>query len=1208
RRPAGPAANDNEPAPTTRPVPTDAEDTAPARLPRAETEPDPAALPRSPLIDEDGNVVTRLPHPDEADLAIPARSRLTDDAEAAALLRRDAGDDPDRVVRTYDPDKTPVDGTPAVKQQDLDEMYAEHQKQPPRTLNDHIEDYDRPFGRRIYDTVDLTDRDLTRLGHMPENSRIMATNPRDLEAALHNYHKMRAHDTNREVMLVQDRETGMYMVVQGGPGRVVVPPGPWNVLQHSHPRILLTSTNANDVLVRSIPSGKPGDIHTVMVEVDALVASAPAGTIVSRTSVIDIQVADAAGNVTVYQTRFGVIGEGPTRGIWVEFHNPKNNNAIERHSFSNLAEYEAHVLKTTGVDLTKQGADAVLSVGSARQVRPPVSHGDAIPPQVRADVDFIASRMAMHDDFDQQVRGLREHGDLDPHLGRAATLEDAHARVRAMGLVGEPDSMIRLHNIINDESIPLPVRTMISDITLAATQRQMVETGQLQPGEPLIMLFHGANNARARDMVENGISMARRPGGISDDFGEGLYFTQHLESARVYAKGRGGTSADGNGLVIPYILRGSDLGTVVNVRTGAQHRAAWEAFVSANTRLFAKLNIDPAFLRLPSTMEALLNNRPLPFGSFDAEGRGKVFNAFVESLGSPHNRPDIIFGDLGGPLTSGVQFRGGVTDQAAVRSQRLADILNEQHVRRPAVASVDGDDAGPVMRSLIGPNDGHDSAQKLPANVDAPVATDVGVTPALSAVERLSAHYPAALKAVLDGLPQELRTSVQRDMLRLNMVDQARLINMLMEPDAQVRQRMLFDLSADQLDQQMQAGNVDWDHISGTVRNLIVIEGVIGPSIRSLAEHMAMISDPNYVPPNAPAKFTKAIAESPFLHSLAISHPQILADFETRYFRNNANRSASGDEVETALINTARALANFSTDANIQALGRAILDLHDQRSPAVLSYRDALELAINVARAEIAGGPSIQRGLALPALPKDFTDRVPISNATSKPGMIVDHPVHGRGTIVAVGSDHVDVIFPGLGKNPAPTRLNFAQGEVFPARNPGAATDLPVVPILNPTQRQQGQADIDHIRTQEGFGNYERKAEAGTVSIARAGNFEAVGTNSTMAAKSATLSHNERADLLRMMVAMGLDPHSTTNDPRFVHHAELASLVNLRAAIREAGGTMPTVVDLHVDRATCNSCLKNLSLVAAYLGIEELRVYTRGNMGDGAPLIVRGRR
>jgi hypothetical protein len=185
--------------------------------------------------------------------------------------------------------------------------------------------------------------------------------------------------------------------------------------------------------------------------------------------------------------------------------------------------------------------------------------------------------------------------------------------------------------------------------------------------------------------------------------------------------------------------------------------------------------------------------------------------------------------------------------------------------------------------------------------------------------------------------------------------------------------------------------------------------------------------------------------------------------------------------------------------------------------------------------------------------------------------------------------------------------VKLSELDTFPALNTSGEKVPEVVPLRNAVEQQAAQQDIDAYRKQESLLPYAEKSEHGTVSIARAAGEEGVGTNSTMSARTVNLTHEERADLLAMFKQLGIDWQNTTRDPRFVHHAELASLIELRSDLRKNGKPMPEVVELFVDRDTCDSCCNNLSVIAAYLGIPELRIYTRNQPAGSPPLIIRAR-
>ncbi len=613
----------------------DAPDSAPdqPRTPSAANDPGEPAAPRMRSRDD----------PD-ADADTPASERIT------------------RELPAFNPDE------PATPRRAHDDR--EHAGE--QTLMEFLGD-GRRTEQKVFANTDLNREMLRHQPSVPDDATIYASDPHSYEAAKANYDALRGADPHREALIAHNPVTGEYKVIQGVRGSVRAPGEGWATLRHSHPRLHET-TVISDRLSTSLPSSFGGDFTVLRGELLSGVGTVqtPEGTV--RSSIIDIRLGDQH-----YETHFSITRNGHDEQYRVSFR-PPHDGVGELGPFSSIGDFETAARSLVGGPLpTAPTRDGHIYMGreggeSAVVSRRAATHGEMLGEAARGDIDFIRRRMEMADDFDLQVQGLRQRGDIDPVLGRSASISDAHDRVQRMGLVGKEDSMIRLHNILNDETIPVATRAMISDVTLEATRQHMLDTGQLAPGEPLVMLFHGATRSRSDDLIETGIDFTRNPGGVDDDFGEGLYFTRHFESARAYREGRHG---DVPGDVIPYILRGSDLGSFVDVSTGGAHRRQWEDFVMNNLHLFAGAEgrVTPEVAR--RMIDGTLTFGDLPYTT----RRGEAFNAFLASLGAEHGTPQIIFGDLGGPLTSGIQYRGGVTDQAAVRSQRLGDLLNAQHVR-----------------------------------------------------------------------------------------------------------------------------------------------------------------------------------------------------------------------------------------------------------------------------------------------------------------------------------------------------------------------------------------------------------------------------------------------------------------------------------------------------------------------------------------------
>src|SRR5690606_12411309 len=97
----------------------------------------------------------------------------------------------------------------------------------------------------------------------------------------------------------------------------------------------------------------------------------------------------------------------------------------------------------------------------------------------RADAMFVAGRMAQTEAFERQARGAAPRGEFDPVIARAATSADAQERVRAMGLVGQPDSLARLTRLLNssDPAFTPEMRSALARATLEATRTELIRTG-----------------------------------------------------------------------------------------------------------------------------------------------------------------------------------------------------------------------------------------------------------------------------------------------------------------------------------------------------------------------------------------------------------------------------------------------------------------------------------------------------------------------------------------------------------------------------------------------------------------------------------------------------------------------------------------------------------------------------------------------------------
>jgi hypothetical protein len=151
--------------------------------------------------------------------------------------------------------------------------------------------------------------------------------------------------------------------------------------------------------------------------------------------------------------------------------------------------------------------------------------------------------------------------------------------------------------------------------------------------------------------------------GEQQDLGQGFYLTMDHETARVYASERGDQRGGSLQHVLTFELPAADLGVVVDIRVGGTHRERWEAFLRQRPEF-------PASYTPPGleTNRALLRLNP--------ERRGVVFEDFLRGIGMQD--ADTVIAPLGDDVFTGITNPSGTTTQVCIRSQRVADRVNEQ--------------------------------------------------------------------------------------------------------------------------------------------------------------------------------------------------------------------------------------------------------------------------------------------------------------------------------------------------------------------------------------------------------------------------------------------------------------------------------------------------------------------------------------------------
>lgn len=582
-----------------------------------------------------------------------------------------------------------------------------------------------------------------------EGSVFVHPDATNLHAANDNFGTLINADPAREAAIYHNPGTGEYLVIQGastsvalirsdgeihGPGikgypagALASPGGHWELRSHFHPNE--TGMRATS-LSRRLPSGKYADFTVLEHEARFLAARSAdgRGERTSRIYFLDngaIRYTDFSVTVSNGAIRYALSFPGATRGLTIT------------DSFTSLADYHHFVSVVIGkpypvsahaigarTGAIESGLDPTRRIGGER-----ASIDDQLTPQNRAALESASGRANLAREFETARNTRTPHASgIDPVFGRAAAINDVHAMVADMGLVDRPDAMRRLAAVLNDQMLSQAIKADVLEAVHHATRASLIQRGELAPGEPLFLTLHGAAAADAASIRKEGINLRFAGTGARDDFGAASYFTRQIANASEYGKQRGG-----GGMMFPAVLRGRDLGTVIDVSPGGAHRSEWEAFVRQNMHLYVgekhwvppgqharfeqmgegAFAADPANAgRKPGFLEAMKlgeqhHNQTAPFEQLSRGGnRGEVFDAFLSHLAAQRGdpalaHPDMVMGELGGAFTSGI----GHGDQQAIRSQQLADLVNKQLAIGRFAAS--DDEAAPAALAIraIGESD-----------------------------------------------------------------------------------------------------------------------------------------------------------------------------------------------------------------------------------------------------------------------------------------------------------------------------------------------------------------------------------------------------------------------------------------------------------------------------------------------------------------------
>jgi hypothetical protein len=1072
---------------------------------------------------------------------------------------------------------------------------------------------DNPGGRPHQVTA-LSEFDMVTMPKVGEGAVFVHPDSKNLMAANDNFGRLINADPSREVAIHFNPVTGEYVVIQGGPNSVAIikpggelsgpgaagrlvsaggvpsPEGHWIVHSHFHPN---RPGEAATALIRRLPSGFGGDFGVIHFESVGLGLG-------DRRSRIYF-----SHEGSVAYTDFGISPNHPEGRYWIDFPHPQTGERVRRH-FDTPGEYASFVKQAqTNPESAIAPRGGGLHTADAQAPSGALRRGSAeteLAPSDRRSIRDLAGEVESLGEHRRAVDVLRQGGaseaTIEAARGWVGEAEaSTHSMLEQMGLVGESQSMDRLHHIMNDTTMSAELRQAIGEAVVAATREHMIRSGQLEADEPLMLLFHGAPVGRARAMAEGGIDLARVGSGHDDDFGAGFYLTSGVANAERYAAKFG----EERGAIFPFMMRRRDMGQVIDVRPGGTHRAAWEEFVTRNYHMFSE------GLMTPGMAEAMLAGRAPGFAELDGYGnRGQVFEAFLAHLsvttGEPAlARPDLVLGELGGPFTTGV----GHGDQQAARTGVVADVLNSQMGSRAVPAAEPQELAHP---GALRHDDIEGTQQRAGAEPDA------GAAPAVTAIEPATdpaaptrhPEHEAAENAVVRAIARQPQDAAEFIGIlgRLEGVNEALFGQLLLAATPQEQVAAMRGIA----DEMRRGGTRTAEQIDHTLRELGSMVGRMQDRFRVEIAHSRLLAAHAGEVAILPPLMRGLVEQSPLALHLMLN-PQLTTGTGESLFTYYSRRAASRRPIPF----TGAEFDRFVMSSIQRTRKDTVLAGHAATlEPFMASLGDfnaGLEVGVPLAR-QVAGEDLDLEPAGARTLPKEVLDGLePVPPGVRlEPGTRVEVPPYGLGTFM---SDQDGLMWIHLDVDSAHgelTGIPLDLAPLFLAPGEQAAPGGARVPVRSQGEQDTFQDRIDAIRAghaDKDVPAFDPQTPSGTVAIAHVGGEDFVGTNSTLAAALTTMSVSERNELLAILHQFGIDPAQPGQRHDFVDHAELASLVTARQ--RFGRGNMPDVVELFVDRAACPNCRANLHALASWLGVKEIRIYYRNQRTPPPPLIVKAR-
>jgi hypothetical protein len=445
-----------------------------------------------------------------------------------------------------------------------------------------------------------------------------------------------------------------------------------------------------------------------------------------------------------------------------------------------------------------------------------------------------------------------------------------------------------------------------------------------------------------------------------------------------------------------------------------------------------------------------------------------------------------------------------------------------------------------------------------------------------------SEHFAAAMKAVFDTMPPlnangDIATFWAQMMISVRQADNAGFLRALHAGTLELRQAALEEVRQAAL-----KSNATPEEAERLIRRMDVVIAKIGDTFRAHYAHSIALAAFHATPSGISSNLKQLAIEHPAILALVTTDPKRAEIFYQRYSRTK--RFVDTADGFYAYVVSRKA----AQDAPLRALMRAT-------RPEMPSEAKVLTEAVlaHGERRHFHSDSDLNSSVALPkATAID-------ASLDLLPGLRVIHPDHGPGTVEFVSGDQVTIRYDTVAIGPvAPTTFEPGLWHISTDPDPRFGSAGPfkdtaeVLPFLQ---------DLERFRQMAGFPKSGPEGSAGTVAGIFLNGKVFHGTSVDVDFANYSLPNWFRKQIFEaLMMQHGLNVKDQAfQNAQFLGHAEAEAMIQAYLHF----GALPEVLDIFADRTTCNSCSKDLIILARALGVKQMRVYYGKN--GGHTMIVR---